>query len=192
VTRRVVATLAALAGIAGCTTFFGGARSLEPARLANEPGWIVAGPTPELRQRDARECGATSLAMVAGRWHVPFSVDEAVTALPTPTAQGTRLGDLLNLARANGLRAFAVEGDRDTLVHELRAGRPVIVGLQLPAGPGRTQSRYGVIVAVHPSDSQFVMLDPGSGLRVRSWVDLDAEWSPAGRPTLVVLGATPT
>ena len=191
-TRRVATALAAVAGIAGCATVFGGARSLEPTRLTNEPGWIVAGPTPELRQRNVRECGATSLAMVAGRWHVPFSVAEAVAALPAPTAQGTRLGDLLDLARANGLRAFAVEGDRDTLVHELRAGRPVIVGLRLQDGPGRTQSRYGVIVAVHPSDGQFVMLDPGSGLRVRSWVDLDAEWLPAGRPTLVVLGATPT
>ena len=186
--RRVAATALLLVGVAGCIAYSGGARPIDPTRLVSEPGWILAAPTPALRQGGPYDCGAAALAMVAGRWHVPLAVDEAVAALPASTSQGTRLGDLRDLARARGLTAFAITGDRDTLVHELRAGRPVIVGLILPYGPRRAQSHYEVIVAVNPADGLFVTLDPASGWRARRWADLDAEWSPAGRPTLVVLG----
>jgi ABC-type bacteriocin/lantibiotic exporter with double-glycine peptidase domain len=181
--------MVALAAIAGCGTYVGGARPVAPQRLTIEPGWIVAGPTPERYQRDWHDCGAASLAMVAGRWHVPLSVEAAIAALPPATARGSRLGDLRDAARARGLTAFAIAGDRETLEHEVRAGRPVIVGLLLPyGGKRRVQSHYEVLVAVHPADGRFVTIDPAGGWRARSWADLDAEWRPAGRPTLVVLG----
>ncbi len=183
-----IAAAVALAFTVGCISYSGGARAIDPDRLTTEPGWIVAAPTPELHQRGARDCGAAALAIVAGRWHVPLSVAQAVTALPAPTALGTRLGDLRDAARAHGLTAFAIAGDRDTLVHELGAGRPVIVGLWLPFGTKHAQSHYEVIVAVHPADNRFVTIDPATGWRARSWADLDAEWARAGRPTLVVLG----
>lgn len=189
--RRAACTVAALVGIlgvAGCVSYSGGARSVDPARVTGERGWIVAAPTPVLRQPGSYDCGAATLAMIAGRWRLPLSVDGAIAALPAPTNLGTRLGDLRDAARAQGLTAFAVAGDRDTLVHELRAGRPVIVGLLLPYGARRAQSHYEVIVAMHPVDGQFVTIDPARGWRARSWTELDAEWRPAGRPTLVVLG----
>ena len=186
-TVRVASVVAALIAFAGCISYSGGARSVDPARLTR-PGWIVAAPTPELRQQGSRDCAAAALAMIAGRWHVALSVDGAVAALPAPTKQGVRLGDLRDAARAHGFQAFAIAGDRNMLVHELRAGRPVIVGLLLPYGRDRVQSHYEVIVAMHPTDDQFVTINPASGWRTRSWADLDAEWRPAGHPTLVVLG----
>jgi len=134
------------------------------------------------------DCGAAALAMIAGRWHVALSVEGATKTLPAPTKQGTRLGDLRDAARAQGLTAFTIAGDRATLVHELRAGRPVIVGLLLPFGAKRVQSHYEVVVAVNLTSDQFVTINPASGWRTRSWADLDTEWRPAGRPTLVVLG----
>lgn len=187
-TRRIASTVAVFALVAGCISYRGGARSIDPDRLTAEAGWIVAAPTPAIRQRESRDCGAASLAMIAGRWHVPLSVEEAVAALPAPTTHGTRLGDLRDAARALGLTAFAITGDRETLVHELRAGRPVIVGLLLPYGGRRALSHFEVVVAVHPVDGRFVTIDPASGWRARTWEALDAEWRPAGRPTLVVLG----
>jgi ABC-type bacteriocin/lantibiotic exporter with double-glycine peptidase domain len=188
---RLASTVAVAALVAGCISYRGGARSIDPDRLTAEAGWIVAAPTPEIRQRAARDCGAASLAMIAGRWQVPLSFDGAIAALPAPTKQGTRLGDLRDAARALGLTAFAIAGDRETLVHEVRAGRPVIVGLILPYGGRRVLSHYEVLVAVHPVDGRFVTIDPASGWRARSWEALDAEWRPAGRPTLVVLGPLP-
>jgi len=184
---RAGAAVLALVAFAGCISYTGGARSVDPVRIT-EPGWIVAAPTPELRQPGARDCGAAALAMVARRWHDSLSVNGAIAALPTPTAQGTQLGDLRDAARTRGLIAFAISGDRDTLVHELRAGRPVIVGLLLPFGRDRVRSHYEVIVAMHPATNQFVTINPTSGWRIRSWVTLDAEWRPAHRPTLIVLG----
>ncbi|HUH03286.1 MAG TPA: cysteine peptidase family C39 domain-containing protein [Kofleriaceae bacterium] len=187
-TWRAAALAIALAGITGCASYAGGARSMDPSRLATEPGWIVAAPTPALAQRGSHDCGAAALAMVAGRWHVPLSVDAALASLPAPAPRGARLRDLRDAARAHGLTAFAIAGDRATLVHELRAGRPVIVGLLLPYGGRRALSHYEVVVAVHPTTDRFVTIDPASSWRTRSWADLDAEWRSAGRPTLVVIG----
>ncbi len=181
--------LVVLVGVSGCvSSYSGGARPVDPSRIRNEPGWIVAGPTREMRQQDSHDCGAASLAMIASRWNVPLSLAVAVAALPKPTEQGIALGDLRDVARARGLTAFAIAGDQATLVHELRAGRPVIVGLHLPYGKRQAFSHYEVIIAVHPVDARFITIDPASGWRSRTWADLDAEWKPAGRPTLVVLG----
>lgn len=161
---------------------------MDPAQLVAQRGWIVAGPTPRLEQVGSKDCGAAALAMVAGRWQLPISVSEALAALPAPRGRGARLGDLRDLARAHGLTAFAIAGDRATLNHELRAGRPVIVGLLLPTSKGQALSHYEVVVATHPADGLFVTIDPARGWRSRSWADFDAEWRSAGRPTLVVIG----
>ena len=184
-----LALVVGLAGLAGCVSFGGRSRAFDSTRLTTDPGWIAAVPTPAVRQEGSQDCGAASLAMVAARWRVDLSLEEAVAALPDGATRGARLGDLRDVARAHRLRAFAIAGDRDTLVHELRAGRPVILGLLLRHGPRRALSHYEVIVAVHAVDGRFVTIDPATGSRVRSWADLDAEWLPAGRPTLVVVGA---
>ncbi|HEX4454177.1 MAG TPA: cysteine peptidase family C39 domain-containing protein [Kofleriaceae bacterium] len=120
--RRLGAVLAL--SVAACISYSGGARPFDPARLWTETTWIVAASTSALRQRGSQDCGAAALAMVASHWHVSLSVDEAIAALPSATQNGVRLGDLRDTARARGLTAFAIAGDRATLVHELRAGRP--------------------------------------------------------------------
>lgn len=182
--------VAALAALSGCVSYGGRARPLDMTRLT-EPGWIVAAPTPEVRQQEEKDCGAASLAMIAGRWQVPLSIEEVAAALPSQTAKGVRLGDLRDVARAHGLTAFAIAGDRDTLVKELRAGRPAILGLLLRSGRRTLLSHFEVAVAVHATREEFVTIDPATGWRVRSWTDLDAEWTPGGRPMLVVVGLSP-
>lgn len=204
-TARRAALVAALASIAtiggGCAPHYvGGARPIDPDRIADEPGWLRAGPTPTLRQRHADDCGPAALAMVASHWQVPLTVDEATAALPEPGPLGARLRDLRDAARARGLVAFVVAGDRATIDHELRAGRPLIVGLLLPYSGKQAISHYEVVVAasavaassVAGDGGQVVTIDPSSaGWRVRTYAALDAEWAPVGRPTLVVLGLEP-
>ncbi|MFO0744233.1 MAG: hypothetical protein U1F43_00975 [Myxococcota bacterium] len=54
-------------------------------------------------------------------------------------------------------------------------------------------SHFEVVVALRPSATgdEVVTIDPGRGWPVRRWADLDAEWEPAGRPALVVVGPIP-
>jgi len=195
---RPGAAAVALLCASGCASLGGRSRPFDEARIDADSGWMSAGPTPTVLQEGSKDCGAASLAMVAGRWHVALSLEEAVAALeaaasarPDAPSDGVRLGDLRDVARSRGLTAYAVGGDRSTLLHELRAGRPLVVGLLIPYAPGKARSHYEVLVAVHAVDEQYVTIDPALGWRVRSWTDLDAEWLPAGRPTLVVTGATP-
>ncbi len=190
-TARVTVIAVVFVGVAGCVSYRGGARAIDPTRLTAERGWVVAAPTPALRQRGSHDCGAASLAMIARRWHVPLSVAGATAALPATPPQGSRLGDLRDVARSRGLQAFAIAGDHATLLHELRAGRPVIVGLVLPNGSGPAQSHYEVVVALQPADGKVVTIDPAAGWVARRWVDFDAAWRPGGRPSLVVLGPKP-
>ncbi|MBK9519740.1 MAG: hypothetical protein IPO09_20925 [Anaeromyxobacter sp.] len=190
-TNRSTAAALALLCATGCASFGGRSRAFDPARLAAEPGWLTAAPTPLVRQAGEQDCGAAALAMVAGRWAV---APAALASAPAPEAppQAARLGDLRDQARALGLTAFAVAADRDTLLHELRASRPIIVGLHVPVSLGKARRHYEVVVAAHPDRGRFVTLDPAIGWRIRDWTELDAEWLPAGRPALVVVGvATP-
>ncbi|MBX3162197.1 MAG: hypothetical protein KF773_39905 [Deltaproteobacteria bacterium] len=174
----------------GCAGYAGGARGVDPARLVTEPGWIVAGYTPTLRQGQERDCGAASLAMIAGRWGVSLTVANARARLPEAPG-GARLGDMRDLARGRGLRAYAIAGDRDTLLHELARKRPVVVGLWQPYRKV-LRSHYAVVVAARPDRDEFVVIDPARGWRTYTWAALDAEWKPGGRPALVVLGPAPS
>jgi ABC-type bacteriocin/lantibiotic exporter with double-glycine peptidase domain len=182
-----LAGVAGLSGLASCYSYSGGSRPIDPARVTIDDGWVVASPTPVFRQREAIDCGPTALAMIAARWRVRLTVAEAVAALPKPPPEGSSMGELRDLARQRGLSAFALAADRETILHELRAGRPVLVGLFAPYGK-YVQSHYEVVMALRPSDGQVATIDPARGWRTRSWKDLDAEWQPAGRPALVVLG----
>ena len=176
------AALCLAVALGGCYSYTGGARGIDPAKISVDDGWIVAAETPLVRQRGPIDCGPAALAMIAGRWDLALSLEGAVAALPKPAPEGASLGDLRDLARAKGLTAFAIIGDHVTLIHELRAGRPVLLGLYAPYGKKYVQSHYEVLVATRPDESEYVTLDPARGWRVRSWKDLDAEWKRAGRP----------
>lgn len=181
------AVVIALLVASGCAVYSGGGRSIDPARVSNEPGWITASRTPEIRQRSLLDCGAAALAMVAGRWDVQIELDDPAIARPSKT--GVSLGDLRSAARSHGLVAFAIKADRATLDRELRAARPVIVGLLRPYSRSKATSHYEVVVAMR--GDEIVTLDPAAGWRVRTWESLEAEWRPAAYPALVILGARP-
>lgn len=177
----------ALVAVAGCALpYTGAARPTSAAAVAEEPGWQVA-PVPEVRQQAENDCGPAALAMIAARWDRPFELD-ALTSAAAPDQVGTKLGTLRDLARAHGLRAFALAGDRALLEHELERGRPVLIGLVQPHGPKHVRTHYEVVVAVH-ADGRVATVDPARGWQVRPWSGLEAEWAPGGHPAMVVVGA---
>jgi ABC-type bacteriocin/lantibiotic exporter with double-glycine peptidase domain len=168
----------------GCASYSGGARPVDPSRISSEAGWIKAAATPDIRQRGLLDCGPAALAMVAGRWQVQIAMTDP--AIAAPAKHGVRLGDLRSAARAHGLNAFAITADHATLDHELRAGRPILVGLLRPYSRTAAVSHYEVVVAMR--GDEIVTLDPAAGLRIRTWTSFDAEWRAAKYPALVVLG----
>lgn len=182
----VVALIIAAAVAACAPGYVGDARRIAPERVTADEGWTVA-PAPAVRQQRAADCGAAALAMVAARWQAALDIDvitERTPALPG----GHKLGDLRDVARLAGLRAFAIKADRKTLAYELAAGRPVVVGLFRPYDDRRARSHYEVVVGLH-ADGRVATIDPADARwHVRSWEGLLAEWEPAGRPALVVLG----
>ena len=181
-TARAFAVILIIAS--GCRTYSDGARPIDPSTVVRDRGWIMAAATPDLRQRTLLDCGPTALAMVAARWHVHIARNDP--AIAAPSKRGVRLGDLRAAARAHGLDAFAITADRGTLDHELRAGRPIMVGLLLPYSRTKAVSHYEVVVAMR--GTEIVTLDPAAGWRVRSWTSFDSAWRAAKYPALVVLG----
>lgn len=182
-----VSLLIALVSVAACQLpYTGGARTVRPDEL--DSGWYRAAPTPVVRQHHETDCGLAALAMVAGAWGKPWSVDDLNRQLP-PTEHGVKLGALRDLARARGLAAYAIKGSVHDLEHELSSGRPVVLGLLLPFDQDRNASHYEVAVALNPRDGTVVTIDPASGQwRQRSKQVLDLEWKPAGFAALVVVG----
>jgi ABC-type bacteriocin/lantibiotic exporter with double-glycine peptidase domain len=169
--------------VASCSAYVGGAKNADPARIDPAAGWVVA-TAPLVLQQNARDCGAAALSMVAARWGVHITVE----SLQSRLGGGSKLGELRAVARSEGLEAFAIPGSEAILEHELRQGRPVIVGLLLPLRRGRARTHYEVVVAMKPKTQEVATLDPARGWRVRAWKDLEREWEPVGRPSLVVVG----
>jgi ABC-type bacteriocin/lantibiotic exporter with double-glycine peptidase domain len=171
----------------GCMHVPSSARAASPAEIASARGWVSVGAITPVRQKSALDCGPAALTMVARHWGVELRLDDANRAARRPTGRGARLGALRDVARARGLAAFAIRGDRKTIVHELERGRPVVVGLLRGTGRERV-SHFEVVVGHHPRRGEVATIDPAAGLGVRRWRDLTTEWDAAGRPTLIVLG----
>jgi hypothetical protein len=185
---RAIAIAIAIAAT-GCSVrlkYTGGARPVGAAELGE--GWLRAAPTPVVRQQAQRDCGLAALAMVAGAWGLTWKIDELAQQVEA-TEHGVKLAALRDLARARGLEAYAIRGAQADLERELAQGRPVLLGLVLPFQLDRALGHYEVAVALDPRDGSVVTLDPATGRWLRRTRQvLDAEWEPAGRATLVVVG----
>lgn len=187
--RRALCALTAVIAMTagGCVAHYtGDARRVAPEDIRRDDGWTVAPAQPVKQVRQA-DCGAAALAMMVARWRPALdraAIERAVVTHP----EGQRLGDLRDVARKTGLRAFALAGDRELLRYELSRGRPVMIGLHRPYGGKRVLSHYEVVVALH-EDGRVATIDPSDAAwKVRTWDGLLAEWQPAGRPALVVIG----
>ena len=114
---------------------------------------------------------------------------EVRTAVGPPSRDGIKAGRLRDFARGRGLAAYLVHGEVADLEHEVRQGRPVLVGLAKPTGrKGYVLTHYEVVVGYHPARRVVVTLDPALGWRQNSLDGFLAEWKPAGRLALVVSG----
>jgi ABC-type bacteriocin/lantibiotic exporter with double-glycine peptidase domain len=183
--RALVLAIALLA--TGCRlSYTGGAKPVDAAKLDGE--WLRASQTPVVKQRAQKDCGLAALAMVAGAWGKPVTIDTLRREVKM-SDKGVKLGALRDAARSHGLVAYAIAGKYADLRNELEKGRPVVLGLQLPFEQDRALHHYEVVVALNSRDGTVVTLDPATGKHMsRSKAVLEKEWKPVGFPTLVVVG----
>lgn len=175
----------AAAALSGCAIYPGTARPADLGELRQEEGWILLDGVPVVRQASQKGCGAACLAMVLGRWGVRARTEELERECAGPAADGILASDLREAARRRGLAAFLFAGTVADLEHELRRGRPVIVGVAKPDG-GQYTAHFEVVVGLHPGSGRVAALDPGIGPTCDSVAGFEAEWARTKGVTLVV------
>jgi ABC-type bacteriocin/lantibiotic exporter with double-glycine peptidase domain len=181
--RAVVVAILALAG--ACSTYRGTARDTSPVKLAQEPGWLLLRQVPYVAQEGETECGAAALGMVVSYW--TGKAPQAIVAHFRPVGErGVAAGKLRDYARDQGLASFVIEGKLADIVHELEAGRPVLVGLSKPQAKDRVLDHYEVVVGLHKDRKLIVTLDPAEGWRQNTLDGFVREWQIAGFVTLIV------
>jgi len=177
--------LGALFLLAGC--YAGTGQAISPHQVAADPGWLVVPGVPLIRQSGHSDCGAAALAMVLGYWSRPTSVQEIDARDPTAAERGWKAGQLRDLAREKGLRAFVVSGRLADLTTELGQRRPVVVGLVQRYGKKETRAHYQVVIGVHTAKRLILTLDPALGWRQDTLEGFAREWIPTQQVTLVFL-----
>jgi len=181
---RYALLAAFVVGMGGC--YRGNSRSVSLADVEREPGWLIVRGVPEVRQEKTHDCGAAALAMVLGRWGIPNAEREIQRVVPSSNEHGAQAGALRQFARDEGLRAFLISGGPADLEHELRAQRPVLVGLVQRYSGDRALTHYEVVIGLQPATGRVLLLDPARGPREDQLASFDQEWRAAGRLTLVV------
>ena len=112
------------------------------------------------RQRSGPSCGAHVLASAIDYWEGEGTVTGDALFAATPpadTTNGYSVAELLTLARAHGLTAVGVRLSDQDIVHELEAGRPVIVPVMVPAIYLQTRSVPGGNVPLVGTARNFIV-----------------------------------
>jgi len=177
------ALLALVLTASACSPMYvGKSETLRADALRSEPGWTSVQGVPQLRQEHELDCGPIALQMVSRYWE-PTRTDE----LELPIGTRATAGELRDAARARGYKSFIVEGTLNDIEHELKARRPVIVGMAKPTTDGAL-AHYEVVVGLHKEKQMIATFDPALGPRRYAFEDFLREWINAGRPLLVVIG----
>jgi ABC-type bacteriocin/lantibiotic exporter with double-glycine peptidase domain len=185
--RTILLGLAAVclsAAAVGC--YRGTARTVSLADIDRQPGWTRVPNVRVIWQESEHECGVAALAMVLDRWGVPDAAADVRRRLPPPSERGIQAQALRRVARERGFRAYIVSAGEADLVNELRARRPVLVGLVQRYAGNKALTHYEVVVGVNEERRRVLLLDPGRGAREDDLAAFDREWQDAGRLALVV------
>jgi hypothetical protein len=168
----------------GCS-YLGTATAFDPKELDQCTGWLAIREVPEIRQKEATDCGVAALAMILGYWSLPCSEQKAASDCPVIPGQGTQACDLREAARKSGLEAYLIHGEIEDLRIELAENHPLVVGL-IKAHVGGALTHYEVVVGLHSEKRIVLTLDPSHGWRQNTIEGFLNEWEPTGRLTLVV------
>ena len=169
---------------AGCSVLEGTAGPVTYEQLHGQQGWILVDDMRHVAQETDDDCGAAALSSVLARWGVDVPTATLREECSVPGVSGIRAADLRDAARGRGLSAFLFEGGVADLEHELKRGRPVIVGLVKALGP-LSRTHFEVVVGLLPSEA-VAAIDPARGLVRDELSSFTAEWAATRGVTLVV------
>ena len=145
-----------------------------------------------MQKWDIKSCGAGALSAVLQHYGDPVSMAEWDAKLPK-TRGGVMSIDLVLAARERGFDASLVTGDAGLVDAELRAGRPVILMLQVIQAPGKGYDFFHYIVLDgHDPQKNLYRVQFGDG-KAR-WARLDRiepAWKPTKYATVVIRPADP-
>jgi tetratricopeptide (TPR) repeat protein len=137
-------------------------------------------------------CGAGSLSTVLQHYGDARSMQEWDNTLPK-TRGGVLTIDLLIAARQRGFNAQLVTGTREMIEEELRAGRPVILMLQVVNSVGKKFDFYHYIVA-DGIDAERNLIRTQFGDGEGRWVSFDrleSAWSGGAHTAILIRPGDP-
>lgn len=141
-----------------------------------------------VRQWSDNACGSGALATVLNHYGDPVTEDQLDAVFPKGRHGGVVSVDVLLEARGRGFDARLVEGDKPLVVETVKAGRPVILMLQVVDLPGDSRDYFHYVVADgHDPDRDLIRFQFGDG-KVR-WVPLEklaGPWEKTGNATLLI------
>lgn len=146
--------------LASCAT-------LTPRSQSTSPAAQVIPNVPTLKW-GIESCGAGALSTVLQHYGDATSLDSWDAALPK-TRGGVMTIDMLLAARQKGFDAQLITGTPQLVEDELRAGRPVILMLQVIDSPGHHYDFFHYVVA----DG----IDASGGLIRTQWGDRQGRWT---------------
>ena len=178
------AALALVLTLSACVTTSGPGRSFEPQHL-RETGWVATPDVPVMKQTRELDCGLVAAAMLLGYWGRHVEPDALRAEAGMKPDRGLPAGTLRDLLRARGLDAYLVEGELADLERELRAGRPVLVGLAKAFSDKQALGHYEIVAGLNLEKGIVVTVDPASGWREYPLDAFMKEWAPTKKLTLI-------
>ena len=128
-------------------------------------------PNMPMQKWGIESCGAGSLSTVLQHYGDSTTMQQWDMTLPK-TRGGVMTIDLLIAARQKGFDARLVTGNREIVEEELRAGRPVILMLQVIDSPGKGYDFFHYIVA-DGIDAERSLIRTQFGDGQARWVSFD-------------------
>lgn len=168
----------------GCASYSVSAKSADPKAVARNGNWWMVRDFPMVLQQKNEDCGAAALIAVLRYWGYEASTQSIESALGQREAR-LRAGDMVAYARNHGLHSYVFHGTMTDVVHEIRRGRPVIVGLGKTLDDKKAIAHYEVVVGYEPEQKRVLLLDPARGWQIDSLTGFGEEWARTKGVTIV-------
>jgi hypothetical protein len=112
-----------------------GRASFEVMHRSVKPSETLLLPVVFDRQTEGPACGAHAIASLIKYWRKNDKIDGSTLfrAQPPKSPSGYSMAELLDIAKAHRVAAFAVHMDEPAVIAELEKGRPVLVPVRVPS-----------------------------------------------------------